>query len=284
MKWNIVADSSIDIFLPDKKPDCVEFFTVPFVLNVDGKEFVDDEKLDIGGMMAAMKASKKASSSSCPSPGTWREYFLREGNTLAITITSGISGSYNSAMTARSMVMDECPGKNIEVIDSLSTGPALILILRKLLHLISEGLDFDGVMKAIDEFRKHSFTSFVLASYDNLIKNGRMNRIAGLIAGRIGIHGIGIASPEGTIDIKGIARSRKKAIHVVIEDMKHRAGQVKEVVIDHCFNNESALLLKEAILSVWKDASITICSTRGLCSYYAENGGLIIGFSSESTM
>ncbi|MBO4360086.1 MAG: DegV family EDD domain-containing protein [Eubacteriaceae bacterium] len=280
MKWNIISDSSIDLFTPEDKPDNVDFFTVPFTINVDGVDYVDDENLDTQVLIDAMKASKKGSSSACPSPGAWHELFIREGNILALTITSGLSGSYNSAMTARAMVLEEYPDKKIEVIDSRSTGSEIILILRKLCNLIKEGLDFDGVMNGIREYTKTTYTSFVLSSFDNLIKNGRMNRITGFIANTIGLVGIGIASPEGTIDIKGVARGRKKAVKVVIDDMKHRAGHVHEVIIDHCMNPEFAAMVRDAVLSIWEDAQIKLFQTRGLCSYYAEYGGLIIGYSS----
>ncbi|MBQ1466542.1 MAG: DegV family protein [Eubacteriaceae bacterium] len=280
MKWNIISDSSIDLFEPENKPENVDFFTVPFTINVDGVDYVDDEDLDTSVLLEAMKATKKGSSSACPSPGAWHELFSREGNVIALTITSGLSGSYNSAMAARAMVHEEEPEKNIEVIDSRSTGSEIILILRKLCSLISEGLDFDEVMSRVREYTKTTYTSFVLSSFDNLVKNGRMSRITGFIAHTMGLVGIGIASPEGTIDIKGVARGRKKAINVVLEDMKHRAVHVHEVIIDHCMNPEFAAMVRDAILEIWADAHIKLFRTRGLCSYYAEYGGLIIGYSS----
>ena len=254
---------------------------MPFTLNVDGVDYVDDENLDTQVLLDAMKATKKGSSSACPSPGAWHDLFVREGNVLALTITSGLSGSYNSAMTARAMVLEEYPDKNIEVIDSRTTGSEIILILRKLCSLISEGLDFEDVMNRIREYTKTTYTSYVLSSFDNLVKNGRMSPITGFIAHTIGLMGIGIASPEGTIDIKGVARGRKKAIKVVIDDMKHRAGRVHEVIIDHCMNPEFAAMVKDAVLSIWEDAHIKLFQTRGLCTYYAEYGGLIIGYSSS---
>ena len=108
--------------------------------------------------------------------------------------------------------------------------------------------------------------------------SGRMNRVIGFIANHLSLIGIGIASEKGTIEIKGIARGRRKAIEIIINDMKQRGTQIKNVVIDHCQNLEFATQVKEAIRNVWNEASVTILPTRGLCSYYAEYGGLIIGF------
>ena len=278
MKWNIVADSSIDLFDLERPQENVEFSTVPFVISVGDVDYVDDENLNIGELVSAMKACKTASKTACPSAGAWCEQFKKEGNVIAITITSGLSGSYNSACVARDMVLEEMPDKKIHIIDSLSTGPELILILRKLCELIGENKDFDTVVEEIHKHMNHTHVAFALCSFDNLVKNGRMNKVTGFIANKLGLLGIGIASEKGTVEVKGVARGRKKAIDAIITDMKQRGTYIKDVIIDHCQNVEFAEQVKSEIQNVWNDATVTIIPTRGLCSYYAELGGLIIGF------
>ncbi len=278
MKWNIVADSSIDLFALESAHENISFSTVPFIITVDDKEYVDDDSLNITELMTEMKECKTASQTACPAPGAWFEQFQNEGNVIAITITSNLSGSYNSACVAKEMMLEEYPDKKIAVIDSLSTGPEMVLIVRKLCELIEEGKDFDTVMDEIRKYMNHTHVSFALSSFDNLVKNGRMNRVAGFIANKLGLLGIGIASEKGTIEIKGVARGRRKAISVIISDMQQRGTYIKQVIISHCQNVEFSEQLKEAILEEWKDAKVTIMPLRGLCSYYAEQGGLIIGF------
>lgn len=278
MNWNIVADSSIDLFRLETPQEGITFHTVPFVISVGDRDYVDDDQLDLSKLISAMRACKVASRTACPPISAWYEYFKQEGPVIAITITSKLSGSYNSALAAREMVLEEEPDKQIEILDSLSTGPEMVLILRKVCELIGAGKTFSEVVKETQHFMKLSRCSFALSSFDNLVKNGRMNRVIGFIANHLSLIGIGIASEKGTIEIKGIARGRRKAIEIIINDMKQRGNQIKNVVIDHCQNLEFANQVKEAIRNVWNEASVTILSTRGLCSYYAEYGGLIIGF------
>ncbi len=278
MKWNIVADSSIDLFELEAVYENVEFSTVPFSIGVGEKDYMDDSSLDIGELMRAMKECKTASRTACPSPGSWYEEFKKDGNVIAITITSNLSGSYNSACVARNMVLEEQPNKQIAVIDSLSTGPEMVLILRKICELIAGNKDFETVIKETKEHMKNTHITFALSSFDNLVKNGRMNRVTGFIANKLSLLGVGIASERGTIEIKGVSRGRRKAIEAILNDMKLRGTYIKDVVISHCQNIEFAEQIKAAILNIWDEASVTIIPTRGLCSYYAEQGGMIIGF------
>ncbi len=278
MKWNIVADSSIDLFALESAQENITFSTVPFIIRVDDKEYVDDDNLNIDEMMTDMKECKTASQTACPAPGAWYEQFQKEGNVIAITITSNLSGSYNSACVAKEMALEDEPNKKIAIIDSLSTGPEMVLILRKLCELIGEGKDFDVVIDEIHKYMNHTHVTFALSSFDNLVKNGRMNKVAGFIANKLGLLGIGIASEKGTIEMKGVSRGRRKAIAAIISDMQQRGTYIKSVIISHCRNVEFAEQVKEAIQTEWKDAKVTIMPLRGLCSYYAEEGGLIIGF------
>lgn len=278
MKWNIVSDSSIDLFNMEFNYDNIRFSTVPFAIDVGETEYLDDENLDVCELITAMKNCDSASRTACPSIGSWCEKFNEDGNTIAITITSGLSGSYNSACAARNMILEDYPDKKIAIIDSLSVGPEMVLILRKICDLIAQNKDFDYVVKETLQYMKHTCVSFVLSSFDNLVKNGRMNKLTGFIANKLGLLGIGIASEKGTIEMQGIARGKNKAVDLILNDMKHRATQIKSVVISHCQNVEFAKRVKNEIQNVWSNADITILPTRGLCSYYAEQNGLIIGF------
>ena len=278
MKWNIVADSAIDLFDLETPQENVAFSTVPFVISVEDRDFIDDDTLNVGELVTAMRECKTASKTACPAPGAWYDEFKKEGNVIAITITSNLSGSYNSASVAKEMVLEEEPDKKIAIIDSLSTGPEMVLILRKLCELIREGNDFDAVIEKVHQYMNHTHVSFALSSFDNLVKNGRMNKVTGFIANKLGLLGIGIASEKGTVEVKGVARGKRKAISAIIQDMQQRGTYINEVIISHCYNEEFANQVKEAILAEWPHAKMTIMPLRGLCSYYAEEHGLIIGF------
>lgn len=278
MKWNIIADSSCDMFELEQTHENIRFATVPFTISVGDENYVDDEKLDTDELVGAMEACAHASHTACPSPNAWYEQFEQEGDIFAITISSNLSGSYNSACAARDMILEEHPERKIHVIDSHSSGAELILLVRKLCELMESGCDFDSIVEKIERYSRSTHVVFALSSFNNLVKNGRMNKLVGFVANKLGFWGIGIGSEQGTIEIKGKVRGAKKALDVILADMKERGYACSEVVISHCCNAEFAETLKNAIQDVWNKAEVTIVRTRGLCSYYAEKGGLIVGY------
>lgn len=137
MKWNIVTDSSCDMFGFDKDYENIVFSSVPFTISVGDENFIDDQNLDVDGMIDSMDACAQASHTACPSPHAWLEKFEQEGNVIAITISSKLSGSYNSACAAKDMVLENQPDKKITVIDSRSTGPEMVLLVKRSARLSS---------------------------------------------------------------------------------------------------------------------------------------------------
>lgn len=277
--WNIITDSSSDLFDLEQPAENIRFATVPFVISVGDAEFVDDESLDVPTLVDAMARCKSASHTACPAPGTWLEAFGEEGDVIVVTISSHLSGSYNSACAAMEMLREQAPDRRVAVIDSLSTGPEMCLIVRRLRACIEEGMDFDAVVAEARRGMEDSRIIFSLSSYNNLIKNGRMHRIVGLAAHTLNLWGVGIGSPEGEIAFRKMTRGSKRAVEVIVHDMKERSGTVDTVVIDHCVNPEFAEKLRAAVLAEWPAAAITVRQTRGLCSYYAEQHGVIVGYS-----
>lgn len=278
MKWNIIADSSCDLLDFESQNGDIRFASIPFVISIGTKDYVDNEELDVPEMVAAMEKSESASHTSCPPPYAWYEQFEKPGYAIAITISGKLSGSYNSAHTARDMILEHDPEKRIALIDSRSAGAEIVLIIKRLYELIEAGNDFDAVVRKTEEFIRHTHVIFALSSFDNLVKNGRMNKIVGFIAGKLGLWGIGIGSEEGTIKVKQKARGNGKALEAIIEDMKERRVEQGTVIISHCQNAELAERLKAAIRNLWPDVKVGILPARGLCSYYANRGGLIIGY------
>ena len=277
MKWRIISDSSCDIFDLDQRSEDLYFSTVPFVITVDDKDYVDNETLDVRELVKAMASSKK-SFTSCPSPAEWIREFGDEGDVFAVTISANLSGSYNSACTAREMILEQDPERNIEILNSRGTGPSLNMIIYKLRELIGRGLSFEEVKTEIHKYMEDHKLIFALSSYHNLVNNGRMPKIAGIVLGHLGLWGVGIASEEGTIKMKKIAKGGRKTLQVIMADLKERIADKGCVVISHCENDEFADKLKKAVQSAYADMEVRIMKTRGLCSYYAEKGGIIVGF------
>lgn len=280
MIWNIVTDSSCDLKeLEAGTPENqLRFHSVPFIISVDSQDFVDDEHVDIGEMLDTMEASRNASRTSCPSPTSWEEAFQAEGNVLAVTISKELSGSYSSACVARQMVLETNPDKKIFVINSFSAGTGLVCLVRLMIQEIMSGRSFEEVSQYTQRMAEQMRTIFALCSFDNLIKNGRMPKLLGMLAQSLNFWGVGVATPEGKIDIKSKVRGTKRILAAFLDDMLERGKPEFGVFISHCQNEELALKLQEEIRKRWEDVKVEILNTRALCSYYAERHGLIVAY------
>lgn len=278
MKWNIITDTSCDLIDIENEDTNITFFDVPFAIRVNDKDYIDCKELDTEDMMYAMKESRGASTTACPAPYSWYEKFQKDGNVIAITISKELSGSYNSAEIAKNMILENVPERKIVILNSFSTGPALTLAVYHIIDLIKKGLPFEEVALQAQEYIKNIHTAFALCSFDNLVKNGRISKIKGQLASIMNFWGIGNATDEGTINVKEKVRGRKKVISAIIEEMKANKLYGNKVVIAHCFNSDLAERLKCEIEKVWSSAETVIMQTRGLNSYYADMGGIIVSY------
>lgn len=274
MKIRIVVDSSANL----KTEEGRSLYSVPLTIRADDREFVDDAALDIKEMTDYLAAYKGKSGSACPSTQDWLDAFGDAPYVIAISITSNLSGAYNSARVAKEQYEEDYPERKVCLIDSLSTGPEMKLLVEKIAELIEKGLSFDKICENVMEYKKDTHLVFLLKSLTNLANNGRVNPAVAKIAGVLNIHLISIASENGVIEQKERVRGEKKAIAAmkkIMDELKYAGGKVR---IDHCFNLEGASRLKELILASFPNADVIIAETRGLCSFYAEKGGILAGF------
>lgn len=274
MKFKIVSDSSADVL----SLSSVDFESVPLTIRAGEAEYVDDASLDTSEMLAYLKAYKGRSGSACPSPNAYLEAFGDTDAVFCITITSNLSGSYNSAMNAARMYTEKYPERRVRVIDSLSTGPEKSLIIDRIAALIGEGLDFDEICERVTEYQKSTHLIFALESLHNLANNGRVNPLVAKIAGVLGIRVVGCASAVGTLEITNKSRGAQGALRDILKNMKANGYSGGRVRIHHASNPAAAEAVQRSILSEFPSASVTVGTTRGLCSFYAEEGGILVGY------
>ena len=273
MKMRIIVDSCADLNTTVDR----SIVSVPLTLRTAEREFVDDAVLDIKEMTDYLASYKGKSGSACPSSQDWVDAFGDAEEVYAIAITSNLSGSFNSLRIAKEQYEEEYPERKVCIIDSLSAGSELKLIVEKIQELKAEGKSFEEVSDAIVEYQKHTHLIFCLKSLTNLANNGRVNPAVAKIAGVLNIHVVGIASAVGTLEQREKARGAKKALIAIdnlLKEMNYNGGKV---IIDHCFNETDANTVKEHILASFPNADVRSAETRGLCSFYAEVGGLLVG-------
>ncbi len=272
----IVADSSCDLLsLPE-----TEFVGVPLTLRTDSQEFRDDASLDVDAMVETLRATKGRTYSACPNIADWEDAFGEGGDVLAFTITSGLSGSYNAACAAKRCCEEREPSRRIHVTDTLSAGPEIALLMEKAVSEIRSGAGFDAVCRAVEEYRCRTHLLFALESLHNLAQNGRIGKIAATMAGVLGIRVVGQAGDEGTLEMLGKCRGPHKAQEFMLGEMERLGYRGGAVRIGHCQNVPLAQGIREEVVRRFPDADARVYPLRGLCSYYAERGGIMMGFES----
>lgn len=274
MKTKVVCDSSCDIY----NMEDIDFSAVPLHIINSSKEYIDNEDLDADKMAKELSESGGKTSTSCPGIGDWLNAFDDAEQIFVVTITGALSGSYNSAVQAAAQYTEKFPERKVCVIDSKSTGPVLVLILEKLRELIMSGASFEETKQKIHKYHDKLHLLFVLSSVQNLANNGRVNKLAAAAIGLLGVCLMGQASDAGELEILTKCRGQKKALKKVIEKMKELNWINRKVIIHHCNNIEGANELSKLILEQKSDCVIEIRKTGGLCRFYAEEGGLLIGF------
>lgn len=273
MSYRIVCDSSSNVY----EMENVDYLTVPLKILCDETEFVDEKGLDIENLVNHVE-SCKASSTSCPNTQEWLDAFEGYDEVYAITISSQLSGSYNAAVLAKEQFLEAHPEAKVEIIDSLATGGSMELYAEKIVECKEKGLSFEETLETINDYRKHTHIIFLLESLQNLAKNGRLSPTVAKIAGLLGIRFLGKGSETGTIQQAHITKGSKRALSVTFNEMMNLGFKGGKVRISNCLNEQSALKLKEMLLEVYPFSDIKINFCGGLCSYYAERGGLIICF------
>ena len=279
MTIRLVADSSAN---PIQDPT-LEVRYAHLKMIVGDQEFIDNASLDIDEFLAAMESHRGKTFTTCPSVNDWLDTFQGADTVLGVAITGNLSGSYNSGRVAAEEYENANPGAKVFLMDSLSTGPEMVLILEKYRELAEAGASFEEIVERAKAYSKTTHLVFSLESLENLAKNGRVSPIIAKAAGLLGIRVIGRASREGTLEPMHKARGEKKAlrqIYASMEDLGYQGGKAR---IAHTRNEAAALQLRDMVLAAFPGADVTVSDNGGLCACYSERGGIMVGFETDGT-
>ena len=278
MEWKIVVDTACDFREIPNKAENVIYERVPFSLQIEDKVFVDTLDLDIDKMMEEMYASSEPARSACPSPEAYLAAYRGAKNVIVITLTGAMSGSYNSAVIGEKMLKEENKDVNIHIIDTLSAGGENDLYLLKINELIKKGLSFDEVVSEMKKYQKNSKLIFVLEKVDNLVKNGRLNKLAATVVGLLNMRMVGEASNEGTLHLLHKVRGEKKAVSSVVDEMIKAGYKGGRVVVTHRNNEGICRKIQDKLREKFSNIEFIIVPTSGICSFYGEEGGMLLGY------
>jgi len=274
MKRRIVSDSSANMQVWTG----IDFVSVPLKIIAGEREYVDDASLDLPRMLDELQDYKGKSGTSCPNVADWLDAFQGADEILALTITSALSGSYSTAVQAQAEYKELLPEAKVMVLDTLSTGPEMVLIMEKIQELTEAGRSFEETEAAVREYSRHTHLFFALESMKNLANNGRVSHTVAALAGLLGIRVLGAASEEGTLLPLHNGRGWKRTFRAILEELEKYGFSGGKLRIAHCQNLTAAEELAEMITRQFGKCDISIHPCTGLCAFYAERGGLMVGF------
>ena len=277
MSYKIAIDSCGELLNEWKDDERIE--SVPLTLMVGGESIIDDETFDQKDFLKKVAACLECPKSACPSPERYMKAYECEADHIyAVTLSSELSGSYNSAVLGKSLFLEDNPGKKIHVFNSKSASGGDSLIAMKIVDCEEKGLSFEEVIETVDKYIEEMSTFFVLENLETLRKNGRLSRVKALVASALKIKPVMGSTPEGSICQFDQARGMNKAIVKMVELVGEKGINIHEktVAITYCNCPERAKMLEEAIRERLNPAKIVVMDTAGVSSMYANDGGVIV--------
>lgn len=278
MDYKIVVDSCGELTRRMKKKGI--YVTAPLSMQVDGDTIIDDDTFDQADFLRRVAASPECPKSSCPSPEEYMElYSGSEKRVYAVTLSSELSGSYNSAQLAKKLWHEEHgEEKQIYVFNSRSASVGETLIACKIEECEEQGMTFEKTVKMVEEYISGQNTYFVLENLDTLRKNGRLTGIKSFVASALNIKPIMGSTPEGTICQLGQARGIKRALVKMAEQISRDGKHTKDKIlaIAHCSCPERAREVERMLLDKIHVKGSFIVDTAGISTMYANDGGIIV--------
>ncbi len=277
MSYRIIVDSCGE--LTDEMKNSGMYKSAPLSMEVNGTHIADDNTFDQARFLRLVAESPHCPRSSCPSPEEYMSlYDCGADRVYVVTLSSELSGSYNSAELGRKLFEEEHSDKKIYVFNSRSASVGETLIAMKIRECEERGMDFEEVKECVESYIKGQNTYFVLENLDTLRKNGRLTGIKSLVASALNIKPVMGSTPAGTICQLGQARGIKRALDKMTDHIVQNAESPEEKVlgIAHCNCPERAEKVREILLGKLKVKSSFIVNTAGISTMYANDGGIIV--------
>lgn len=277
----IIADSSCD--LTEEMKSNLAITLVPLTIRVNGHEYVDRGRQEIQAFLADIREDLEIAKSSCPSPQDFLNAFENESEIFVVTMTSKLSGTYNSAMLAKSLYQEENKDAKVHVFDTLSGTVGESAVSCFIHALIQHHYDFETIVKMTEAYINELNTVFILGSLETLVKSGRMNPFIGSVAGALNIH-LMLEAKDGEIalvkKVRGVRKTKKRLVEEVLARAKkpHFHSELRTLIIGHCQAEEYAMEVKEALFKANVFSDIYIVPTGLLSTTYVNEGGIVLAF------
>lgn len=276
MSYRIVVDSCCE--LPEQYKEDSRFHSIPLGLEVGDYQILDDENFNQKVFLAKVAACPTCPKSNCPSPELFREAYHDEAEEIyVVTLSSHLSGSYNSAELGKKLYEEKYGGKKIHVVDSESASCGETQLAMKIMEYKEAGLSFEETVDSVEKFKRQMRTYFVLDNLETLRKNGRLSSVKALVASTLNIKPVMVGN-LGVIEQRGQAIGINKALAKMADHLSAdvKNPQERTLMITHCNCPERAEYMLRLMEKRASYRDVVIMDTAGISSMYANDGGVIV--------
>lgn len=277
MSYKIVIDSCGELLDEWKQDDRIE--SVPLTLTVGGESIIDDATFNQKEFLRKVAECPECPKSACPSPERYMRAFTCDAERVyCVTLSAELSGSYNSAVLGKSLLLEDQPDKQIHIFNSRSASVGETLIGMKIQECEEAGKSFEEVVEEVEAYISQQNTFFVLENLETLRKNGRLSKVKALVASALKIKPVMASTDEGTICQLDQARGMNKALVKMVNYIVEKTVDSKDKIlaISHCNCAARAQLIKETLQERMDPKKIVVLDTAGVSSMYANDGGVIV--------
>jgi DegV family protein with EDD domain len=247
---HIVTDSGTDLRLPPEQMAELEVHTIPLVVTLDGKSYREAVDIQTEEFYKLLDATESLPVTSQPSAGDFAETYRRLAATdpdiLSIHISSGLSGTVNSARVGASQV----PEANVTIVDTKTLSAAAGWQVHAALRGVKAGWSKEQILALMARIGDASDSLYTLNDLKYLIHGGRISHMKGLVASLLNLKPmIGVEKVGGTYAQRGQTRSFKGAVKGLADliQKQYAPGSALRVQVLHSFNPEGAELLRQEV-------------------------------------
>ena len=277
MDYKIIVDSASNRTEKDFTESDIGFDVAPLAVRIGEKDYPDVYSQDVSSFLQEVTSTKEKVKTNCPSPMDFLSKRKESVHYILITLTSRLSGSFNSARLAKEQ--SENPD-NVLVVDSGLVAGAEELLVKEAVSAIHKGLSFDQVKESVEAKKSDLEFIFGLSSLDALANSGRFPKPIALLVRKLNRKLIGTAN-DGKISIKQKKHNRDGLLQGIINQRKKIGKSLtgKDRIISYTGNKQDALNLKDRVKKEYPDVgNILVRENRLLCTFYASKNGLLVSY------
>lgn len=263
MGIKIITDSACDLTRDYIKNNNIGLLSL--ILNLNGQAIKDDlgETLSYKDFYNKMREGATPTTSQINAHEFEEEFikYIKNGDSIIyISLSSNLSGTFNSANIAKNNLMDEYPNANIYLVDSLSVSVGQGLLVAKACEMRDSGIGAEEIVNWLEENKRKVIHSILIDDLNHLKRGGRISGATAAIGGLLNIKPTLFLDDEGKLIQGEKIKGKKKALRFLVNEVREKAVDTENEILYICHGDclEEAETLRDMILEEVKFKNVII--------------------------